>query len=167
MSSDDEDAGSDNGGDDKQSSLLKAFFSKYEVDVDDDDDEAVEEIDLSEKQLTKVPGELCVIPQLQESLRTLCLEKNQLKGLPDAIGLLHNLHELYLRENELESLPAALAKLTHLDSLYLEDNALSESGFPNEIHALARLKGLCLQRNKLTVASIPSKSLHPSRPVVI
>jgi Leucine-rich repeat (LRR) protein len=135
--------------DEDVSSAMKDFREKFDLDFEDD--EELEDMDLSEKDLDHIPTELFELPSIEESLKTLCLEKNNLTKITDKIGKLRGLQELYLRENAITELPASIAKLKNLDSLYLEDNKLTHIGFPPEIGTLPQLKGLCLHRNELKV----------------
>lgn len=141
---------------------LEAFLAiveKFGIDLDDpvesaDDLDALEELDLSEKQLEQLPDDL--FDALPPKLKTLALEKNALTQLPTSFGQdaasLSELTELYLRENRLTSLPDGIGSLTKLESLYLEDNQLVVDGIPDGIGGLAgSLTGLCLHRNLLTV----------------
>ncbi|OQS06498.1 patatin-like phospholipase [Thraustotheca clavata] len=132
---------------DDESSELKVFCAKYNLDINDDDDD-VEELDLSEKELTEVPREMFEIEAICDSLKTLCLERNQLTTLPEDIGALKGMTELYLRQNQITVLPKCIAQLQELDSLYLEDNLLNAEGIPDEFGTLMQLKGLCLHRNQ-------------------
>ncbi|KAG6976816.1 hypothetical protein JG688_00000978 [Phytophthora aleatoria] len=138
-----------------------AVVEKFEIELDDPVETAeefqdLEELDLSEKGLTELPGDLVLA--LPPNLKTLALEKNGLVQLPENFGsdaassaAWGQLTELYLRDNELEKLPAAIGELSKLESLYLEDNKLTSDGIPNEIAQLSStLAGLCLHRNLLT-----------------
>lgn len=157
---------SDDEGSDGVSPRLEAFravVDKYNVELEDpvdsfDDYEAIEELDLSEKDWEELPAD--VIEALPPNLKTLALEKNALSTIPDSFGqdgALPELTELYLRENRLVSLPAGLKHLAKLESLYLEDNELTARGIPDEIAELAgSMLGLCLHRNQLTVSHCPN-----------
>ncbi|KAG7385690.1 hypothetical protein PHYPSEUDO_001144 [Phytophthora pseudosyringae] len=145
-------------------SRLEAFLAvleKFEIELDDpvetaEEFQELEELDLSEKGLAELPGDLVLV--LPPNLKTLALEKNGLALLPESFGsdaastaAWGQLTELYLRDNELTKLPAAIRELSKLESLYLEDNKLTSEGVPDEIAQLAgTLAGLCLHRNLLT-----------------
>lgn len=155
-----DDDGSKNGGETSQATeekleLFKAFVDKFEIDLDDPVDtlsdlEELEELDLSDKDLSELPAALLLA--VPPNLRTLALEKNQLSQLSDGIAAFSHITELYLRENQLISLPCAIGKLVKLESLYLEDNQITADGIPDEIASLVEnLVGLCLHRNLLTV----------------
>ncbi|OWZ11009.1 hypothetical protein PHMEG_00016034 [Phytophthora megakarya] len=154
------DDGNSGDGDSRLETFL-AVIEKFDIDLDGpvettEEFEELEELDLSEKGLTELPGDLML--SLPPNLKTLALEKNGLTQLPESFGsdeassaAWGQLTELYLRENELTKLPAAIGELTKLESLYLEDNKLSSDGIPDEIARLSSsLAGLCLHRNLLT-----------------
>lgn len=133
--------------------LLEAFVEKYELDdIDASCPEDVDEIDLSEKELTEIPKELFGL-QL-EGLTTICFESNLLTQLPEAIGSLRGVEQFYLRCNKLVRLPESIGDMEALDSLYLEDNQLTSEGIPESISKLSNLKGLCLHRNALQVDDV-------------
>ena len=50
----------------------------------------------------------------------------------------------------LSALPQSIEKLVNLDSLYLEDNKLTNAGLPDGLGACKDMKGITLQRNRLT-----------------
>ncbi|KUF77698.1 Ras guanine nucleotide exchange factor L [Phytophthora nicotianae] len=142
-----------------------AVVEKFEIDLDDpvettEEFQDLEELDLSEKGLTELPGDLVLA--LPPNLKTLALEKNGLIQLPASFGsdaastaAWGQLTELYLRDNELTELPAAIGELSKLESLYLEDNKLTSDGIPNEIAQLSStLAGLCLHRNLITLEEL-------------
>ncbi|EEY66405.1 uncharacterized protein PITG_03974 [Phytophthora infestans T30-4] len=146
---------------DSRLEMFLAVVEKLEIELDDPVETAeefqdLEELDLSEKGLTELPGDLVLA--LPPNLKTLALEKNGLDQLPKIFGsdaastaAWGQLTELYLRDNELTKLPPAIGELSKLESLYLEDNKLTSDGIPNEIDQLSStLAGLCLHRNLLT-----------------
>ncbi|KAH7479695.1 hypothetical protein PRNP1_008514 [Phytophthora ramorum] len=155
---------SDDGASGDGNSRLEMFLAvveKFEIELDDPVETAeefaeLEELDLSEKGLAELPGDLVLA--LPPNLKTLALEKNGLTQLPENFGsdaassaAWRQLTELYVRDNELTKLPAAIGELTNLESLYLEGNKLTSEGFPGEIAQLSgKLAGLCLHRNLLT-----------------
>ncbi|KAG1697622.1 hypothetical protein DVH05_016060 [Phytophthora capsici] len=154
------DDGTSGDGDSRLETFL-AVVEKFEIELDDpvetsEEFEELEELDLSEKGLTELPGDLVL--SLPPNLKTLALEKNGLTQLPESFGsdaastaAWGQLTELYVRDNALLKLPAAIGELSKLESLYLEDNKLTSEGIPDEIAQLAgTLVGLCLHRNALT-----------------
>ncbi|GLD94583.1 hypothetical protein PINS_up003194 [Pythium insidiosum] len=159
---------SDDGDNETRLALFQEFVEKYEIDLDDPIDsvrdlDELEELDLSEKDLTELPSDLGDV--LPPNLKTLALEKNQLTTLPDSIGSFTQITELYVRENKLQSLPPGIGRLEQLESLYLEDNKITDDGIPDSIADLAEtLTGLCLHRNLLVVRASRSLSRDCYRP---
>jgi len=84
-------------------------------------------LDLSNKKLTRIPGEF---GQLQ-SLQKLYLSINQLTSLPKELGQLQSLKKLYLDLNQLTSLPKELGQLQSLKKLDLDLNQLTN--IPKEL----------------------------------
>ena len=104
----------------------------------------MEEINLSNQQLTEIPKWVFDNPQV----RVLNLEGNQLTSLPPNIGQLTNLTKLSLAFNRLTFLPPEIGQLTHLTKLSLRCNQLTV--LPPEIGQLTRLITLDLGYNQLT-----------------
>ena len=92
-------------------------------------------LDLSNKDLTKVPEYIFSMKQLEE----LNLSNNQLTGaIPSQIGQLKNLKVLNLSHNLMTGLPAELGQLSQLTELDVSYNSLT--GLPNELGNLKNLK---------------------------
>ncbi|MFZ2390711.1 MAG: leucine-rich repeat domain-containing protein [Minisyncoccales bacterium] len=92
-------------------------------------------LDLSNKDLTKVPEYVFSMKQLEE----LNLSNNQLTGaIPSQIGQLKNLKVLNLSHNLMTGLPAELGQLSQLTELDVSYNSLT--GLPNELGNLKNLK---------------------------
>ena len=112
-------------------------------------------LDLSSKQLTALPKDICRLTQLT----SLNLRGNQITVLPPEIGQLTNLRQLNLGGNRLTTLPPEIGQLTNLTTLDLRGNQLTL--LPSEIGQLTNLTELNLSnleyenRNKLT--SLPSE----------
>lgn len=128
---------------------FRDLIAQYDLECEEDELEDLDELDISEKELTTLPPLLFDIEF--PALTSLCLEKNNLTCLPDDIANFTNLEQFYLRENQLQRLPETIGALQTLDSLYCEDNQLSEAGIPSSFGELVNLKGLCLHRNMFTV----------------
>ncbi|MEH2072533.1 MAG: COR domain-containing protein [Nostoc sp.] len=109
----------------------------------------VTELDLSGKNLIRLPGE---IGQLT-NLLTLYLGSNQLSTLPREFVQLTNLQSLDLGSNRLSSLPGEIGQLTNLLTLYLGSNQLST--LQGEIGQLTKLLTLNLRFNRLS--SLPGE----------
>ncbi|TAD96837.1 MAG: hypothetical protein EAZ97_13360 [Bacteroidetes bacterium] len=84
---------------------------------------SIEEIRLSNNQLTNIPAEI----GFYKNLKTLHLSGNQLTSLPKEIGLLVNLENLSIAENQIVSLPEEIKNLKKLTYIYLRSNKLSET----------------------------------------
>ena len=104
-------------------------------------------LDLSERGLTWLPGE---ISQLTAP-KTLNLTGNRLKELPPEIGQLASLQTLNLTGNRLTALPAEIGELINLRTLVLDVNKLT--ALPPEIGRLTGLRTLVLTGNQL--AALP------------
>ncbi|WP_341526566.1 COR domain-containing protein [Nostoc sp. UHCC 0302] len=111
--------------------------------------EKATELDLSEKQLSSLPPEICQL----SNLTTLDLNNNQLSSLPPEVCQLSNLTTLELNNNQLSSLPPEISQLSNLIWLDLDNNQLSS--LPPEISQLSNLTGLDLGNNQLS--SLPPK----------
>ncbi len=102
-------------------------------------------LDLSRKQLTALPKDICQLTQLT----SLNLSGNQLIALPPEIGQLTNLRQLNLCGNRLTTLPPEIGQLTNLTQLDIRGNKLTV--LPAEIGKLTKLKALDLYGHQLTV----------------
>jgi Leucine-rich repeat (LRR) protein len=94
----------------------------------------LEQLWLSNKQITTLPQEIGQLTNLQE----LWLYKNQLTRLPQEIGQLTNLQYLWLNNNQLTILPREIGQLTNLHTLWLHNNQLTS--LPQEIGQLTNLQ---------------------------
>ncbi len=132
----------------------------------------VKSLNLSYKELTKLPSEIGQLSNLTElslysnqlsglpseigqlsNLTKLDLENNQLRVLPSEIGQLSNLSELSLYSNQLRVLPSEIGQLSNLTKLNVNANQLS--GLPSEIGQLSNLTKLYVNANQLRV--LPSE----------
>jgi Leucine-rich repeat (LRR) protein len=126
----------------------------------------VRRLDLSNRQLTRVPpsiGKLSNLTELSLSnnkltalppeigrltkLTSLAANNNKLKSIPPEIGALVRLDNLVLSDNELTSLPPQIGKLVKLDHLFAEGNHLTT--LPAEISKLRNLDSIILLRNPI------------------
>ncbi|XP_014214439.1 leucine-rich repeat protein 1 [Copidosoma floridanum] len=108
-------------------------------------------LNLSDNQLTSLPQELGMLPNLQE----LHLANNQLGKSPiskwswmNGSKIVKNLHLLNMSSNQLKYVPHQLNKLQNLVSLFLNDNSISV--LPQGIGNLLKLKFLNIAKNNLT-----------------
>ncbi|CAK8720402.1 hypothetical protein KKHLCK_09585 [Candidatus Electrothrix laxa] len=113
------------------------------------------QLDLSGKELTKLPPELFQLTKLTD-LEVLNLSSNQLATFPPEIFELINLTQLDLSNNQLTALPPNILQLTNLAVLNLSGNKLTT--LPPELFELANLTQLNLSGNQLT--SLPPDILH-------
>ncbi|KAL0263889.1 UNVERIFIED_CONTAM: hypothetical protein PYX00_010960 [Menopon gallinae] len=104
----------------------------------------LQELDLSDNELTTLPGEIRSLSQLQK----LDISGNQLTTLPGEIESLSQLQELYIGNNQLTALPKEIGRLSQLQKLYLGSNQLT--GLPKEIGSLSQLQEVYLSHNQLT-----------------
>lgn len=92
----------------------------------------------------------------------LSLAFNNLNGVvPGAVGDLQSLTSLNLIHNQIRGLPPELGQLAHLQSLFLSNNNLA--ALPPEIGALANLRELHLSGNPLTTLPPEIGELHQLR----
>ncbi|KAK6975105.1 adenylate cyclase [Favolaschia claudopus] len=114
-------------------------------------------------------------------LRTLKLDRNSLRGLPDALGDLKWLETLSCADNSLSGIPETLGKLQKLESLDLHNNSITE--LPQSLWNCASLSRANFTSNLLAVlhdppsdvedsptipvAKLPSPTFAPRRPSVV
>ena len=66
------------------------------------------------------------LPLVSKELRELCYSSNEIKKVPEYIGMYEKLSELDLDGNLIEELPESMGNLTQLQTLYIEGNPLNE-----------------------------------------
>lgn len=113
-------------------------------------------LDLSNRGLTKIPGDIFKLTNLQEldvsnnlltgaiqaeirhlqALRILDASDNQMTGVPAEIGQLKNLELLDLSNNQLTGLPYELGNLKKLKTLNISGNAYSEADLKKILEGL-------------------------------
>jgi internalin A len=139
-------------------------------------DEQWTELDLSKKQITKIPeeiGELIFLKslylwqnQITEipevignliSLKTLNIWQNQITAIPELIRKLTSLRHLTLSENKISEIPGWIGELTSLQNLELAENQITE--IPEVIGNLTSLRYLALSKNKITTIPTAIESL--------
>ncbi|KAK7001988.1 adenylate cyclase [Favolaschia claudopus] len=114
-------------------------------------------------------------------LRTWKLDRNSLRGLPDAMGDLKWLETLSCADNSLSGIPETLGKLQKLESLDLHNNSITE--LPQSLWNCASLSRSNFTSNLLAVlhdppsdvedsptipvAKLPSPTFAPRRPSVV
>lgn len=126
--------------------LGEDFLVAYDI---SDLNRKVKALDLSEKNLTKVPTKVFRNPQLQ----VLLLDKNQLKDLPADIQSLRSLQYLDISNNKCTNLPTLTGKLLKLRFLNLSKNDLKK--LPPEIGGLKHLEHIDISHNDL--ADLPDQ----------
>lgn len=109
----------------------------------------IKALDLSKKNLTKVPTKVFKNTQLE----VLLLDNNQLKNLPPETQSLRNLKYLDISNNKCTDLPALTGKLLKLRFLNLSKNDLKD--LPPEIGGLKHLENLDISNNSL--ADLPDQ----------
>ncbi len=82
-------------------------------------------------------------------LEKLCLQLNNLMGLPESIGELGSLRILDLHFNKLRSLPPTIGKLLKLEALNVSSNFNNLTSLPHEIGELISLTHLDLSFNQI------------------
>ena len=128
----------------------------------------LEDIDLSENGLTKIPEGLLTLPNLKRlnigsnslseispgievwtQLETLILSRNQIKTMPNSLCKLVRVKKLYLNDNKLdfEGIPSGMGKMSSLEVFSAADNQLEM--IPEGLCRCGSLKKLVLARNKL------------------
>ncbi|KAG5178575.1 leucine rich repeat protein [Tribonema minus] len=100
-------------------------------------------LNLGRNQLRTLPQELGLV----STLETLWLDDNLLDEFPLPVTELTRLTELRLSGNGIPSVPAAIARLTALTTLALDHNELT--ALPPEIGALTALRTLLVRQNAL------------------
>jgi Leucine-rich repeat (LRR) protein len=103
----------------------------------------VYKLNLSRRQLTKIPQEVFQLRNLQE----LNISYNQIAELPKEIGLLTNLQRLDISVNQISELPATISLLKNLNELLLDKNRLT--ALPESIKDLKKLTWLELAENPI------------------
>jgi len=107
----------------------------------------IDELDIRNCNLQQLSSEICNFTKL----RTLHLEGNHLRGLPDCFHKLSHLKYLFLASNEFTSVPLVLSGMRVLTILDLRNNSITEVS----TKALPKyLRALILTKNELQ--SLPS-----------
>ncbi|CAG0888012.1 unnamed protein product [Cyprideis torosa] len=107
--------------------------------------EHLQDLDLSENQLTRIPDGVYGLPKLKR----FDLSENQLKELPTSIDLWTDLEVLDLSGNSLKALPTNICKLSKLRRLYLSYNELDFQGLPAGLGKLGSLEVFKASHNKI------------------
>jgi Leucine-rich repeat (LRR) protein len=117
----------------------------------------LENLSFIHNRIRKIPKTIC---NLSTSLRTLQLQCNRIKKLPQWLSKLENLESLNLGTNRIEKIPFELSNLNKLHSLYLFENKIIE--VPKCLFEIKTLKVLDLSKN--SIITIPNNliSLNPN-----
>ncbi|MGK7952900.1 MAG: COR domain-containing protein [Xenococcaceae cyanobacterium] len=145
-------------------------------------EQQLEELDLSNGQLTQIPDEVFELRNLKvlnlswnkihklhnyssnsSNLIALNLSNNQLPVLPDSIANFFNLTTLDLSNNQLVNLPNSLANLSNLTTLDLSNNQLSN--LPDYLAYISNLTELYLSSNQL--ANLPNSIFNLSNLTIL
>jgi Leucine-rich repeat (LRR) protein len=148
--------------------MVKRWLDGLGIVMTVDELKNLQELDLSNKGLTRIPESIGELKNLKElvlsvnkleklpesfgkltNLQKLGLSTNQLTSLPESIGNLTNLKELNLSSNPLKQLPESIGNLTNLEELHLLDNQLEK--LPESIGNLTNLEILDLMYNPLEI----------------
>lgn len=105
-------------------------------------------LDLSQKELVKVPSEVFLFTNLQE----LNLSENAISELPQEISKLKNLRYLNLYKNKLKTIPSEIVELRKLQVLLLSKNRIEL--MPSSIRGLKNLIYLDVSNNNLSTYEI-------------
>jgi internalin A len=103
----------------------------------------LEELDLSDKQISKIPVEIVGLTSLQ----SLNFSNNQITEIPVEIGKLTSLQSLNISDNKITKIPVEIEKLTSLKFLNLSKNQITK--IPKEIGKLISLQFLYLNKNEI------------------
>lgn len=106
-------------------------------------------IDLSNKNLDKIPDEIFSY----ENLQKLILRNNKIKAIPKEITSLKRLRMIDLSNNRIDILYAKFFSLTNLEAIYLNQNNLKS--IPIQITQLKNLRRISLSGNK--IKSLPKE----------
>ncbi|CAF1434512.1 unnamed protein product [Adineta ricciae] len=111
-------------------------------------------LQFDQKNLKEIPPEIC----LMSGLRTLSLNSNDIRLLPDNLRNLISLKNLFLKYNHIESLSSIIFNhhLSKLEILQLDGNLLYS--LPSSFSYLATLKQLNLSKNRFS--TIPQAILY-------
>jgi len=104
----------------------------------------LKELNLSYNSLVSLPPELCKLKKLE----SLLLLRNELKDLPDEIGMLTGLRTLDVSYNPIKEFPPSIGTLTNLQNLDASYCELTK--LPLEFINLLSLKNLYLENNRFT-----------------
>ena len=118
-----------------------------DADLEGLSDSVLQQLDLSELNLEKVPGKVWGL----KGLTSLWLVRNKLAVIPDEIAQLPALTYLNLDGNQITAVPDSLSGATKLRWLRLNENKLRE--IPPSLSALKDLRRVYLRKNLLT--SVP------------
>lgn len=127
---------------------------KINIPLQGDEINTIRKLDLSFKNISKLPPEIGCL----ENLTEINLSYNNLKSLPKELKHISNLHLLNLGYNQFTVIPDAIFSLSNLEFLNLEANMIKE--IPSAIGKLNKLTYLNLFANQ--VSELPSDFYHLS-----
>lgn len=118
-----------------------------DADLEGLSDSVLKQLDLSELNLSKVPGKVWGL----KGLTSFWFVRNKLAAIPDEVADLPALTYLNLDGNEITAIPESLARATKIRWLRLSGNKIAE--VPGSLAALKDMCRLYMRQNKLT--SVP------------
>lgn len=104
----------------------------------------IENLDLSEKNITCIPKEIGILSTLTD----LDLRGNKISKLPLEIVNLTKLETIDLSENNFVEIPEEVFEMSNLFRLTINDNQITE--IPKEIKKLKKLEEVYFHKNKIT-----------------
>ena len=109
-------------------------------------------IDLSDRDLNKIPDEIFTYKNLQK----LILRNNKIRSIPKEISQLKRLKMIDLSNNRIDVLYAPIFSLTNLETLYLNQNHIKS--IPTQVGQLKKLRRISISGNRLT--SLPKEFIN-------
>jgi len=136
--------------------------------IDSISEDNVSSLNLSNNNLTSLPGKLVAKIIGMKDLTQLNLSANSLTSLPADIGKLTQLTQLNLADNQLDTLPASLGSLVLLKDLNVKHNPLTtipedvlKKGTPRLIQYLKEIQAPTKPWNRLKLVVVGESNVRP------